>query len=270
MSDPLPPAARYALAILYFYGAAVHVANIVGLGGFVWAEAPLRWQILDVIYLVLDLTVVAGLLFRIRIGIAAFVIAALSQIILYTMFRDWVLDVPTAFAPSQEEQTYLSQLVAFHIVSLALVMFAVLRSWRLLSVLVILPMVVACLRPAKANTPVIDGVWASPGLAIVVRFEPCPDDASASCGRFVWSWDGDESLEHAFGSLVLRDVRYYDEYWRGSLIDPDTGRAYRGTLQRVDEHTLHLRGCAGPFCRSQTWRSLDSVTATLLGILAER
>ena len=45
---PIHPVLRYAIAACYAYGAAVHVTNMVGLSGFDWLEAPLKWQVLDV------------------------------------------------------------------------------------------------------------------------------------------------------------------------------------------------------------------------------
>jgi uncharacterized protein (DUF2147 family) len=185
------------------------------------------------------------------------------------VFCDWVLDVPPPFVPSPEEQAYLTKLVAFHIVILAAMMFALFRRRKGVYALLFLPLLVSGPRPVIANTTPINGVWASPGLAMVVRFEPCEEDRRVSCGRLVWTWDGDASLKHKIGSMVLREIKPDGENWRGSLIDPSTGRTYRGSLQRVDEHTLRLRGCFGPFCQSQTWRPLASATAALLGILSK-
>jgi hypothetical protein len=50
----------WVVALFYLYGAAVHVFNILGLSGFDWRAAPLKWQALDVVYLVIDLVVAAG------------------------------------------------------------------------------------------------------------------------------------------------------------------------------------------------------------------
>ncbi len=42
----------------------MHIANIAGFNGFDWLSAPLKWQLLDVVYLVLDIAVVAGVVFH--------------------------------------------------------------------------------------------------------------------------------------------------------------------------------------------------------------
>ena len=112
------------VALFYLYGAAVHVFNILGLSGFDWKAAPLKWQVLDVFYLVIDLLVAAGLILSWKLGFVAFYVAAISQVILYTVFRDWIIDVPPEFAVSAEQVSYLDTLVIFHCITIALVTFA--------------------------------------------------------------------------------------------------------------------------------------------------
>ena len=122
----LPVAIRVLLALFYAYGAVVHVLNMLSLTGFDWAEAPLRWQVLDVVYLLLDVLVVYGLLRARAFGTVALIGAACSQVVLYTVLREWILDVPPAFAVTEEQRSYLDGLVAFHVVTLLLVTV----SWR--------------------------------------------------------------------------------------------------------------------------------------------
>ena len=109
------------IALFYLYGAAVHVFNILSLSGFDWRAAPLKWQVLDIVYLVIDLLVVVGLIFSWKAGFVAFYVAAISQIVLYTVFRDWIIDVPVDFAVSDEQRGYLTTLVIFHFVTIGLV-----------------------------------------------------------------------------------------------------------------------------------------------------
>jgi len=101
------------------------------LSGFDWASAPLKWRLLDISYLVLDLGVVIGLLIRPHVGLVLFVVAAASQIVLYTVFRNWVIDVPVEFARSNDQIAYLWTLVVFHLATLLIVgtSFA-LRRWH--------------------------------------------------------------------------------------------------------------------------------------------
>jgi len=115
----------WVLVTSYAYGALVHVQNILGLNGFDWADAPLKWRVLDITYLVLDMTVVVGLMTGLLLGYVAFFVAATSQILLYTVFRKWIVHVPGKFVRSPEEITYLDGLVAFHIVTILLVCLAI-------------------------------------------------------------------------------------------------------------------------------------------------
>ena len=124
MSPRLPRTVLWVVAAFYAYGAAVHVLNILGLTGFQWAEAPLKWQVLDIAYLAVDGVVVARLPAGARLGYWAFSGAATSQVVLYTVLRDWILDVPEAFARSPQDLAYLDALVVFHVVTLVLVMAA--------------------------------------------------------------------------------------------------------------------------------------------------
>ena len=118
----------WCVAAFYAYGALVHVANMLSLTGYDWSDAPAKWQILDIVYLALDICVAVGLGLRWRASIAAFYVAALSQIALYTIGRAWVLDVPDAFRPPPDAAGYLDGLVAFHVVSLGAVTVAL--WWR--------------------------------------------------------------------------------------------------------------------------------------------
>ena len=110
----------------YLFGAAVHVANMASAMGFEWREAPLKWQLLDVVYVVLNLVVVAGLRWMASISILAFYLAAVSQVVLYTVSRGWLINVPDAFRPDATALAYMDLLVAFHIVSMVLVTCAIL------------------------------------------------------------------------------------------------------------------------------------------------
>lgn len=96
-------AIRALLGIAYAYGAAVHVANMASATGFDWGSAPLKWQLLDVVYLVIDVCAVGALIRRERLGFLIVLGAGLSQIVLYTALRGWVTDVPAPFALDAEE-----------------------------------------------------------------------------------------------------------------------------------------------------------------------
>ena len=109
------------MALFYLYGASVHFLNMLSLTGFSWPDAPRKWQVLDMAYLILDSLVVVGILMNRRFGFIAFYLAAVSQIILYTVFQHWILDVPEAFAVADEQRAALTAMVYFHVATLVLV-----------------------------------------------------------------------------------------------------------------------------------------------------
>ncbi len=109
------------VAIFYSYGALIHLMNILGFMGFDWLKAPLKWQLLDVLYLTLDILVAVGFFLKWKIAYICFYIAATSQIILYTVFKTWIIDVPKEFAVSSEQISGLDALVVFHLTTIALI-----------------------------------------------------------------------------------------------------------------------------------------------------
>ena len=118
------------VALFYAYGALVHVMNILGMTGFDWLAAPKKWQVLDVVYLILDAVVAAGFFLQWKLSYLCFYVAALTQIVLYTAFKSWILDVPEEFAVSLEQAAYLDTLVVFHVVTLLLVSGALFLLFR--------------------------------------------------------------------------------------------------------------------------------------------
>lgn len=106
------------LSLFYLYGAAVHVANLSGWGSLPPQEAPLHWVIADGVYLLLNSTMIAGIWLRKRWGVAAFLAAAGSQIVLYACF-------PDAFSMNGQQASALRGLIVFHAATLAL--YAVLK-----------------------------------------------------------------------------------------------------------------------------------------------
>lgn len=101
------------LALLYAFGACVHFGNLLGFGQVPFAEAPLSWQIGDIVYAVLDTAIVLGLWRRRLWGIICFFIAALSQLVLYISF-------PDLFAFTDEHYSALQGMVVFHLICLGI------------------------------------------------------------------------------------------------------------------------------------------------------
>ncbi|MDJ0759645.1 MAG: hypothetical protein QNJ19_09600 [Woeseiaceae bacterium] len=102
--------------------------NMLDLTGFDWSGAPAKWQLLDVGYLALDVAVVAFLIRGSALGTGLLAVAAASQIVLYTLLRAWVLDVPAAYRVDPAAEGYLDVLLVFHAVTLMSILVTLV--WR--------------------------------------------------------------------------------------------------------------------------------------------
>lgn len=117
----------------------------------------------------------------------------------------------------------------------------------------------------KAQAGALSGRYASPGMAVVVDFNPCDDAPSIQCGTLVWAWDPSETPHAAIGDTILYDFRLEGDSWAGQLKNPQNGWTYRGTITPASGDTLVLRGCAGPICARQIWHSTGSLLRMLEG-----
>ena len=108
------------LAVFYAYGAVLHVADLLSLGhylgqfhGLTFAQMPGAWKIATVYFALLDSIAAYGLWKGAAWGVAAFLLAAVSQVVMYTVF-----------APTFSHQPGL---VVFHLLTVG--MYVVLRVW---------------------------------------------------------------------------------------------------------------------------------------------
>lgn len=117
---------------------------------------------------------------------------------------------------------------------------------------------------AETRAEPLSGTYAAPGLYMVVRFGPCPREPVHSCGWLVWGWSQKDWTQARPGDLVVSGLEPRRAGWAGGrLIDPGSGRVYRGTARRRGDGTLAVRGCAGPFCASQVWHPLGPLLSDL-------
>ena len=115
--------------------------------------------------------------------------------------------------------------------------------------------------PSTAWSETLNGTYASPGMAIVVQFDQCDGSPEMTCGTLVWGWDGEADLKVSFGVVIAPLLRQTETGWAGRLTDPVSGRTFRGTITPAGNGELLLRGCAGPFCSTERWYSLDRLEA---------
>lgn len=123
--------------------------------------------------------------------------------------------------------------------------------------------VIVALTAFKSEAQPLSGTYAAPGLSLVVRFEPCPDQNSV-CGRLLWGWNMERWKAARAGDLIVTGLEPAADTWtNGRLVDPETGMRYAGTISRSTGGGLKLKGCAGFFCRTQHWRPLGPIRTSL-------
>ena len=111
--------AALAIGVLYGLGGLVHIGNVLGFGEVKWSEAPLSWKLGDIGWGTLDAIAFIGIAVRAPIGIAAVSLAALSQVFLYGFF-------PDVFALTDAHRQALKSLVYFNaaiLVALAVMLY---------------------------------------------------------------------------------------------------------------------------------------------------
>lgn len=100
------------LAAIYAFAAVLHIGTILGFGRVPFMEAPLSWQLSDIFYGIVDTIAAVGLFQQKSWGIAAFFIAAISEILLFTLVPDWFVVEPS-------QLTMLRGFVVYHLVAIA-------------------------------------------------------------------------------------------------------------------------------------------------------
>ncbi len=117
---------------------------------------------------------------------------------------------------------------------------------------------------AAASAPApISGHWTTVDGKALVEIGPC---GTQICGRIVRvlkvdptkpttdANNPDKTLRTRpiVGMVFLTGFTPGDDRWRGRIYDPESGKSYRSELVR-DGQTLKVKGCIGPFCRTQVW-----------------
>ena len=125
----------------------------------------------------------------------------------------------------------------------------------------------ALLTVAAAPAP-ITGRWITSDKAAVVEVGPCHGNGggAAICGRIakvlvvdptkptrdVANPDPALRTRPILGMVFLTGFTAAGDRWNGRIYDPRNGRTYRSIVTR-DGATLKVKGCFGPFCRTQVW-----------------
>ena len=116
---------------------------------------------------------------------------------------------------------------------------------------------------ASAAPLPVAGRWLTAEGKALVEIAPC---GGALCGRVVRvlkrsspgvpldANNRDASLRRRpiEGLAILSDFTAAGDGWQGRIYDPESGRTYRSQIVRHGD-VLDVKGCLGPFCRTQHW-----------------
>jgi uncharacterized protein (DUF2147 family) len=132
----------------------------------------------------------------------------------------------------------------------------------------LMPLAAAALITSSAGiaAPVsINGKWTTQDKDAVVTIGQC---GASVCGRLtqylVTPPNGadqrdvnnpDKSLRDRklMGTAFLTGFVPKGKEWHGKVYDPKNGKTYRSVMYIGKSGNLVMKGCVGPFCRSQTW-----------------
>jgi uncharacterized protein (DUF2147 family) len=89
---------------------------------------------------------------------------------------------------------------------------------------------------------------------IVKIFTKQGEDPDPSCDKC--PKDDSRFNKKLIGMEIIQDMKGSDtELKEGKILDPETGKIYRGKLW-VEGDNLQVRGYWGPFFRTQTWKKV--------------
>jgi uncharacterized protein (DUF2147 family) len=95
------------------------------------------------------------------------------------------------------------------------------------------------------------GLWMTAQNDAVIEFKPCPDGASALCGRIVWDKDAGTPADTC-GVQIAQLQRYDNDAWRdGWVYDPRDKKKYKGVV-RTKGGDLYIRAFVGVEILGQT------------------
>jgi len=101
------------LSVIYAFAAALHIGSILGFGRTPFEEAPLSWQLSDIFYGIVDTVAAVGLFQQKSWGLVAFFIAAISEILLFSLVPHWFVVEPS-------QLPMLRGFIVYHVIAMSI------------------------------------------------------------------------------------------------------------------------------------------------------
>lgn len=120
---------------------------------------------------------------------------------------------------------------------------------------------------AVEAAPPVTGRWLTEGGKALVEVAPCGKALCGRIARVLARTSGGPAVDRhnpdpklrgrpIVGLPILTGFTDAGAVWKGRIYDPESGRSYRSELVR-EGNLLKVKGCLGPFCRTQEWRRAD-------------
>ena len=144
--------------------------------------------------------------------------------------------------------------------------------YRAASVLFILVVLTLTSNHADAQDDSFSGYWATSNLTSIIEVTRCKD---ALCAEIAWLWDvsvagrkmlDENNPQDSKQSRPMLGLQLFSRFekkgssWKGRIYNPEDGRTYRATVTTRGKNILRVKGCWGPFCLTQHWRRLQSIS----------
>lgn len=122
-----------------------------------------------------------------------------------------------------------------------------------------------------SDVAAVSGLWANPRGSVRVHAGPC---GAQLCGWVVWASPKavadatSESGRPLIGTQIFENFRHVEaNRWQGTVLVPDIGRRFSGSLTLLGRDALKVKGCVlgGLFCRSQVWQRFEPHGVPLAG-----
>ncbi len=109
------------------------------------------------------------------------------------------------------------------------------------------------------------GIWLNPKGTAKIEITDCAD--TSPCGQIIWvthegnenpldnnNPDPDLAKRPLTGVKMLHSFRRGKSKWsNGKIYNPEDGKSYKASIKAKMDGTLEVKGCVGPFCKTQIW-----------------
>ncbi len=109
-------------------------------------------------------------------------------------------------------------------------------------------------------TPCGNLVWIDPARIDTARTDTArTDTARIETDRDAMNRDPSLRTRALIGIPIVRGFERSPKGWhRGEIYNPEDGKTFVASLEKLPDGTLRVKGCIGPLCRTNIWTPVDA------------